>query len=65
MIIPKEGQKEDKMVADRQQARRYAMDKSGYDPQRSDPSDPGTPRARQAYLKALKSYLEDRGYSVK
>ena len=65
LIIPKDGQSEEKMVADRQRAQRYAMDESRYDPATCDPSDPGTARARRAYLRALKSFLEDRGYSVK
>lgn len=65
LIIPKEGQNEEKMVADRKEAQRYAMEKSRYDPAYSDPSDPGAPRARQAYLRAMRSYLEERGYSVK
>jgi len=65
LIIPKEGQNEQKMMADRQNAQRYAMDESGFDPARSDPNDPGTPRARRAYFRAMKSYLEERGYSVK
>lgn len=43
---------------------RFAENRAGYDPARSDPNDPGTPRARQSYLRALKSYLEERGYSV-
>jgi hypothetical protein len=65
LIIPKAGQTEERMLADRQAAQRYAMEQSRYDPARSDPSDPGTPRARQAYQRALRSYLEERGYSVK
>ena len=65
LIIPKEGQKEVAMIADRQKAQRFAVAESGYDPTYSDPSDPGTPRARRAYLRAMKSYLEERGYSVK
>jgi hypothetical protein len=65
LIIPKEGQDEERMVADRRDAQRYASEKSGYDPAHSDSSDPGTPRARKAYLRAVKLYLEDRGYSVK
>jgi len=65
LIIPKEGQNEQKMVADRQEAQRYAMEESGFDPARSDPNDPGTPRARRAYFRAMKAYLEERGYSVK
>jgi hypothetical protein len=65
LIIPKKGQSEEQMVTDRKEAQLYALDKSGYDPTHSDPSDPGTPRARQAYLRAMRSYLEERGYSVK
>ncbi len=65
LIVPKEGQSEEKMKADRDAAQRYAMDESRYDPARSDPADPGTPRARRAYLKAMRAYLEERGYSVK
>jgi len=65
LIIPKKGQSEEQMQADRQAAQRYALDKSGFDPATSDPQDPGTPRARQAYLRAMRSYLEERGYSVK
>jgi hypothetical protein len=65
LIIPKAGQSEEKMLADRKEAQRYAMEESRYDPGRSDASDPGTPRARQAYLRAMRSYLETRGYSVK
>ena len=64
MISPKAGQSDDRMKADRQAARDYAMDESGFDPSRSDPADPGTARARRAYLRAMKSYLEERGYSV-
>lgn len=65
LIIPKEGQNEARMLADRQKAQRYAREESRYDPAASDASDPGTPRARRAYLRALKAYLEERGYSVK
>lgn len=65
LIIPKKGQSEDQMVTDRKEAQRYALGKSGYDPNHSDPQDPGTPRARQAYLRDMRSYLEERGYSVK
>ena len=65
LIIPKEGQNEQKMQADRQNAQRYAAEESGFDPAHSDASDPGTPRARRAYFRAMKSYLEERGYSVK
>jgi hypothetical protein len=65
LIIPKQGQDEKKMQADRQNAKAYAVDESGYDPARADASDPGTPRARRAYLRAMKAYLEERGYSVK
>ena len=65
LIIPKEGQSEQKMQADRQSARNYAMDESGFDPGRADASDPGTARARRAYFRAMKSYLEERGYLVK
>jgi hypothetical protein len=64
LIAPKEGQSVDKMKADRQEAQRYALKLSGYDPASSDPNDPGTPRARRAYLKAMRSFLEGRGYSV-
>jgi hypothetical protein len=64
LILPKEGQSAERMKADRTAAQRYALQKSGYDPADSDPSDPGTPRARRAYLKAMRSYLETRGYSV-
>jgi hypothetical protein len=65
VIIPKQGQSEDRILADRREAQRYAAAQSRYDPARSDPTDPGTPRARQSYLRAMKSYLERRGYSVK
>jgi hypothetical protein len=65
VILPENGQTEAQILADRQAAQRYASSKAGYDPARSDPADPGTPRARQAYLRAMKSYLETRGYSVK
>ena len=65
LIIPQAGQSEEKMLADRAKAQEYARDETDYDPAASDPSDPGTPRARKAYLRALKSYLEDLGYSVK
>jgi hypothetical protein len=64
LISPKEGQGADKMKADRADAQRYARKVSGYDPAFSDPGDPGTPRARRAYHKALRSYLEERGYTV-
>ena len=64
LIIPKDGQDANRMAADRQKAQRYALERSGYDPAHADPGDPGTPRARQAYLRALKIYLEERGYSV-
>lgn len=65
LIVPLKGQGEDQMKGDRANARRYALEESGYDPARSDPNDPGTPRARRAYLRAMKEYLESRGYSVK
>ena len=65
LIIPKEGQNEQKMQTDRQNAQRYAVEESGFDPATGDASDPGTPRARRAYFRAMKSYLEERGYSVK
>ena len=65
LIIPKEGQNEQKMQTDRQNAQRYAMEESGFDPAHSDAADPGTPRARRAYFRAMKSDLEERGYSVK
>jgi hypothetical protein len=52
-------------VVDLPPAERFAQNQSRYDPARSDPADPGTPRARQSYLRAMKSYLETRGYSVK
>ena len=65
LIIPKEGQTVDKMMTDRKEAQRYAQERTGYDPAFSDPTDPGTPRARQAYLRAMRSYLEARAYSVK
>lgn len=65
VVIPHNGQDEAKALADRRDAQRYAMNHTGYDPARSDASDPGTPRARQAYLKSLKSYLEARGYTVR
>lgn len=64
LVSPKEGQSAEKMKADRADAQRHARKVSGYDPAFSDPSDPGTPRARRAYQKALRSYLEDRGYTV-
>ena len=64
IIVAKEGQTPEKMKADRAAAQRHAMQKSGYDPAYSDPSDPGTPRARRAYLRAMRNYLEARGYSV-
>jgi hypothetical protein len=64
-IIPRNGQNEEKMLADRREARAYAAGQSGYDPARADPADPGTARARQNYLRAMKSFLETRGYSVK
>jgi len=63
-ILPRNGQNEEKMIADRREAQAYAMGRSGYDPARADPADPGTPRARQSYLRAMKSFLEARGYSV-
>jgi hypothetical protein len=63
-IFPEKGQDYAQTRADRLDAQRYAMDKSGYDPARSDPADPGTPRARQAYLNDLKAYLTAHGYSV-
>jgi hypothetical protein len=65
VILPENGQTQAQMLADRQAAQRYASSQAGYDPARSDPADPGTPRARQAYLRAMKSYLETRGYTVK
>jgi hypothetical protein len=64
LISPLKGQTEEQMKLDRTNAQRFARSKSGYDPAHSDSSDPGTPRARQAYLRAMKSYLEGRGYSV-
>ena len=63
-IVPEKGQDPARMKQDRADAQRYAIQRSGYDPAYGDPSDPGTPRARQAYLKALRSYLEGRGYSL-
>jgi len=64
LISPKEGQSPERMKADRSDAQRYAMQKSGYDPAYSDPNDPGTPRARKAYLRAMRTWLEDHGYTV-
>ncbi|BDU76864.1 DUF6515 family protein [Mesoterricola sediminis] len=64
LITPKEGQSVERMKADRADAKRYALRKSGFDPAYSDPGDPGTPRARRAYLRALREYLETRGYEV-
>ncbi|HLO65665.1 MAG TPA: DUF6515 family protein [Holophaga sp.] len=64
LITPKEGQSAERMRADRADAQRYALRKSGYDPAYADPSDPGTPRARRAYLRAMREYLETRGYDV-
>lgn len=64
LVSPREGQSAEKMKADRADAQRHARRVSGYDPAYSDPSDPGTPRARRAYQKALRSYLEARGYTV-
>jgi hypothetical protein len=64
LIAPKDGQSAEKMKADRLEAQRYALKQSGYDPAYSDPNDPGTPRARRAYLKAMRTFLEGRGYSV-
>ena len=65
LIVPQEGQSEERMQADRRDAQRFAQQKSGYDPANINPEDPGTPRARQAYRRALRNYLEQRGYSVK
>jgi hypothetical protein len=64
LVSPRDGQSPEKMKADRADAQRYARKASGYDPAFSDPADPGTPRARRAYHKALRSYLEERGYTV-
>lgn len=65
LIVPEKGQGAAKMKADRDNAQLYAETRSGYDPAYSDPEDPGTPRARRAYLKAMRTYLSDRGYAVK
>jgi hypothetical protein len=65
VIIPGNGQNEEKMIADRREARVFAMGRSGFDPARGDPADPGTARARQSHLRAMKSFLEGRGCSVK
>jgi hypothetical protein len=65
LVIHKDGQSEEKMAADRKDAQRYAVKVAKYDPLKSDPADPGTPLARQAYLLAVKSYLVDQGYSVR
>jgi hypothetical protein len=65
VIIPRNGQTEAKILADRQAAQRFASNQAGYDPAHSDPADPGTPRARQSYLRAMKGYLENQGYTVK
>lgn len=65
LLIPRNGQTEEKMLADRREAQRYAAGQSGYDPARSQSGDPGVPRARQNYLQNLKAFLEGRGYSVK
>lgn len=64
VVIPEKGQKEAQILADRREAQQFASRQAGYDPARSDPSDPGTPRARQAYLRAMKTYLENHGYKV-
>ena len=64
IIAPKDGQTKERAKADRTEAQRYAIQKSGYDPAYSDPSDPGTPRARKAYLTAMRSWLEEHGYTV-
>jgi hypothetical protein len=37
----------------------------GYDPLRSDPTEPGTLQARQAYVLAMRDYLERAGYAVR
>ncbi len=65
ILIPRKGQTEEQMLADRRDAQRFAAEKSGYDPVRSNAADPGVPRARQNYLQNLKAFLEGRGYSVK
>jgi hypothetical protein len=64
VITPEKGQDPARLQVDRLDAQRYAANRTGYDPAQSDPTDPGTPRARQAYLKNLKSYLSARGYAV-
>ena len=65
LIVPQDGQTEEQMKADRRDAQAFARQKSGYDPSDVNPDDPGIPRARQAYRRALRNYLEQRGYSVK
>ena len=65
VVVPQKGQNEATILADRREAQRFASNRTGYDPAFADPSDPGTPRARQAFLKSMKTYLEGRGYSVR
>jgi hypothetical protein len=64
VIIPRNGQKEAQILADRRDAQAFASRQARYDPAHSDPAAPGTPRARQAYLRAMKAYLESHGYTV-
>ncbi len=64
VVIPRKGQSDAKLQADRLTAQRFAANQAGYDPAHSDPSDPGTGRARQRYFQVMKSYLENLGYAV-
>ena len=65
VTLPRNGQSEAAMLADRREAQLFATNRTGYDPARSDPDDPGTPRARKAFLNTMRTYLEGRGYTVR
>lgn len=65
-VYPKQGQSEEQQARDRYECHRWAVDQTGYDPSLSGG---GVAPAQQAgkrsdYLRAMKAYLEARGYSV-
>ena len=64
-VFPKNGQSEERMDRDREDAERFAVGQSGFDPARTDPANPKYLQLRQDYLRAFKAFMEGRGYTVK
>ena len=65
ILIPLKGQSVDQMVQDRKEAQAYASERTGFDPNHLDANDPGIPRARAAYQRCVRAYLEGKGYNIK